>query len=413
MISQGFLQIADQLPEGMLLLTSHGQILAINRQARQILHIAPQALVNQNISTLTDASEEEIAEQLKTCARSRSPTQLATKLTDKSCDITHGFLFTPATTSTPALIVLRVHKHQSSGSKFLTLNNEIEKQRKSLRLLMQSRDALRTSEAELINHRLHLEELVHQRTASLIIAREEAEKANKAKSEFLSSMSHELRTPLNAILGFSELLATDTEYPLTEDQLESLSYIINGGQKLLSLIDDVLDLSKIETDNMSFIPENVDVKMLLADVCSVMLPQAKKFTITLDNKMSNASCSFAIKAEYNKIKQVLLNITSNAIKYNCQQGTAIFDAIKTSTGKVRITISDMGNGVPEASFDSLFEPFNRLDKAASAIEGTGIGLSISKQFVELMGGEIGVYRNHDKGLTFWVEFEQIFPQYQA
>ena len=236
--------------------------------------------------------------------------------------------------------------------------------------------------------------------------KQKAEKANQAKSEFLSSMSHELRTPMNAVLGFSNFLASDTRTPLTEDQLESVEQIIEGGEHLLSLINDVLDLSKIEMGQTDIYIEPVDIKLLISQVFLLIQPQAEQQSITLENKVTDETC-FKIRADYTKLKQVLLNFSSNAVKYNSDNGKLTFSCKKTNNNKIKLLVSDTGNGVPEELFPSLFEPFNRLDKANSNIQGTGIGLSICKHLVELMEGEIGVFQNSDKGLTFWVEFKEV------
>ena len=252
---------------------------------------------------------------------------------------------------------------------------------------------------------LYQNEEIEKLTAELVIAKNEAEEYSQSKSQFLSLMCHEMRTPLNAILGFSQLLASDTEHSLTEEQLEDLSYVMEGGKRLLSLINDVLDLAKIETSNTNVTIEDVNVKALISNVCTMIKPQADTLFITIDNQTSNGS-DFEIKVDDAKVKQALLNIASNAIKYNSEKGTVTLSAHEVGAGKVRISISDAGEGIPEKSFPALFKPFNRLDRVNSTIEGAGIGLSICKQLVELMGGEIGVFHNPDKGMTFWVEFEK-------
>jgi len=260
------------------------------------------------------------------------------------------------------------------------------------------------SERELEQYRFHLEELVAERTNEMKVAVKNAENANKAKSEFLSSMSHELRTPMNAVLGFSQLLVTDTDSLLTKDQLESVEMIIEGGEHLLSLINDVLDLSKIEAGNSELKIESINIKTLISEVYLLVQPQAEQQSISLDNKITE-EVDYKILADYRKLKQVMLNFSSNAIKYNSDQGILTYSCDR-SNNKIRLSVSDTGDGVSEELLPSLFEPFNRLDKANSTIQGTGIGLTICKNLVELMGGEIGVFMNPGKGLTFWVEFEE-------
>jgi len=255
---------------------------------------------------------------------------------------------------------------------------------------------------ELHEYRNSLENLVTKRTKELEGARNEAEEANLAKSQFLSSMSHELRTPLNAVIGFSQLLLHDTEEILSDDQAESVRHIELGGEHLLDLINSILDLSKIESQHIDLTIELIDIKLLFEEICTMVKLQAEQNAITLCNKI-NAEPALFIQSDRNKLKQVLLNFSSNAIKYNSKDGVVTFSCNTTSSNKIRLSVSDTGKGVSEENFSLLFEPFNRLDKANSSIQGTGIGLTISKQLVKTIGGEIGVQQNFDKGLTFWVE----------
>jgi PAS domain S-box-containing protein len=265
---------------------------------------------------------------------------------------------------------------------------------------------LRNNKGELLGVLGTYEDITRQKQLefNLVKAKEQAEQANKAKSKFVSSMSHELRTPLNAVLGFTQLLAFDNDPPLSKDQQESLNYIRESGALLLALINDVLDLSQIEMSQTNIGFEDVDVNSLIAQVANVIQADAKKSAISIINNVTETPV-ININANYNKLKQILLNFASNAVKYNSEPGAITFSCAKTGKGRARISVSDTGEGVPESSFPALFEPFNRLDKANSSILGTGIGLTICKKMVELMGGEIGVFNNPDKGLTFWVEFD--------
>jgi len=241
----------------------------------------------------------------------------------------------------------------------------------------------------------------------LQISIEAANKANKAKSEFLSSMSHELRTPMNAIIGFSELLIFNTNDPLSKSQTKFVTEVINAGKHLLELINEVLDLSTIESGHAEICMESINTKEIIGQVCSLIQPQATQQAIIVERKALDNINGFNIKADHIKLKQVLLNLASNAVKYNSEHGTLTFSCHKTENKKIRLNVSDTGEGVSEELFPSLFKPFNRLDKTNSNIQGTGIGLTISRQLVELMGGEIGVFKNSDKGLTFWLEFDEI------
>jgi len=236
-------------------------------------------------------------------------------------------------------------------------------------------------------------------------AKENAEQANKAKSEFLSSISHELRTPMNAVLGFAQILAIDKKDPLSDRQKKSVAQITEGGNHLLNLINDVLDLAKIEAGHIDIQLETVDVNTLISQVCGLIQSQAEEQSISLKNTIDNKQ-SYKIRADYTKVQQVLLNLSSNAVKYNSDNGILTYSCYTTDKNKIRISVSDTGEGVPENLLTVMFEPFNRLNKVNSNIQGTGIGLSICQQLVDLMAGEIGVFKNQDKGLTFWIEFDQ-------
>ena len=238
-------------------------------------------------------------------------------------------------------------------------------------------------------------------------ARAEAEGANRAKSEFLSSMSHELRTPMNTVLGFAQILKSDPESPLNPDQTESIDQIIHGGTHLLELINEVLDLSRIESGGADLSPEWVDLGELAAESLDLMAPLADHRRITLVNDVGDRGGR--AWADYTRLKQVLLNLVSNAVKYNVDGGTVTISALPTAAGRARVAITDTGPGIAEDRLDELFAPFVRLGAEWSEVEGTGIGLTITKRLVELMDGEIGVQTGPGRGSTFWIDLPRTAP----
>jgi PAS domain S-box-containing protein len=240
-----------------------------------------------------------------------------------------------------------------------------------------------------------------QRTQDLHHAREQAEAASAAKSEFLSSMSHELRTPLNAILGFAQLLERDRKHPLSERQVERLGHVLRGGEHLLRLIDDVLDLARIEARRIAISVEAVDLPDVLLEVVHTLEPMAARTgahiaPLTLVPGLPR------VVADRTRLAQILMNFGSNAIKYGRPSGLVAL-RIERLPDRVRVAVADDGIGIPADKRDKIFEPFQRAGQESGPIEGTGIGLTISKRLAELMGGSVGFRSEVGVGSEFWVD----------
>jgi PAS domain S-box-containing protein len=229
-------------------------------------------------------------------------------------------------------------------------------------------------------------------------ARTEAEQANLAKTEFLSRMSHELRTPLNAILGFSQLLDMDE---LTDEQRESVGYISQAGRHLLALINEVLDISRIEAGQLSISSEPVNLDDILDEVLALIRQPANDRQVTVT--ATAAARGTTVQADRQRLKQVILNLLSNAVKYNRDGGTIAVDCVAVGPARVRLSVADTGYGIAAENLARVFRPFDRIGAESGGVEGTGIGLALSKGLVVAMGGTIGLESTVDAGSTFWVE----------
>ncbi len=240
----------------------------------------------------------------------------------------------------------------------------------------------------------------HKVESALQNAMAAAEKANLAKSDFLSSMSHELRTPLSAILGFAQLIESGTPAP-TPTQKRSVNQILQAGWYLLDLINEILDLALIESGKLSLSLEPVSLIEVMRECETMIETQANKYDVTVT--FPNFNILYFVNADRTRIKQVLINLLSNAIKYNRTGGSVFITCVELSGGRIRICVEDTGEGLTPEKIAQLFQPFNRLGQESNTVEGTGIGLVMTKRLVELMGGTIGLESTVGKGSIFWIE----------
>jgi len=232
-------------------------------------------------------------------------------------------------------------------------------------------------------------------------AKEAAERANAAKSEFMSRMSHELRTPLNSVLGFAQILEMELQSP---DELEMVGFIHHSGKYLLELINEVLDISRIESGHVSVLIEPIILQDLEKECIELVKPQANELGVTI---FSQSRYDFQVLGDQQRLKQVMLNLLSNAIKYNRSNGSVTIECTPKPRSMVRLSVRDTGPGISPDLISRLFTPFDRLDAETSGIEGTGLGLALSKGLMEAIGGTIGVDSEVGRGSTFWIELPNV------
>jgi CheY-like chemotaxis protein len=240
---------------------------------------------------------------------------------------------------------------------------------------------------------------LRQTLTQLESARHLADVANQSKSEFVSRMSHELRTPLNAVLGFAQLLEIGA---LDGPQREAVEHILKGGTHLLNLINEILDIARIESGDIAMSPEAVLVSEVVRETMHLMQPVAAQRSIHFATD-ADQICSRYVFADRQRLKQILLNVVSNAIKYNSIGGTVAVTCEQVEVTRLRIKVADTGPGIRQDQMGLLFTPFERLGAERSNVEGTGIGLALSRRLAEAMGGTLDVDTTYGQGSTFWVE----------
>ena len=409
--------LVEDMNEGALTLTAKGEILYANRRFAEMLKVPLEKIIGSTIYTWIAPDSQIILQSLLSNDGAEKRRELMLAAGDGESVQTYFSMSSQLTDDMPDLFCvvvtdLREQKRQQATliAAEIRALELLETANQSRRELLSVIERQKLTEAELDKHRHHLEMLVHERTVELARAKDAAETANHAKSNFLSSMSHELRTPLNAILGFAQLLEAGTPPP-TESQNKRLGQILKAGWYLLELINEILDLSMIESGNLTLNHESVSLAKVMHECQAMIEPQAQKSGIRID--FIPCDNSYYINADKIRVKQALINLLSNAIKYNRENGTV--EVRCTDTQKfIRISIKDSGTGLSPEQLLQLFQSFNRLGQETGTVEGTGIGLVVTKQLVELMGGSISVESTLGTGSEFHIELiRDIAPQHAA
>ncbi|MFF5297206.1 ATP-binding protein [Paractinoplanes globisporus] len=272
-------------------------------------------------------------------------------------------------------------------------------------LLREQDSRARIQTAELREATAQMQAEILRRSQELHDANQALRSADRAKNDFLSRVSHELRTPLNAVLGFSELLSVDE---LTAEQHDWTELILKAGRHLLTLLNDVLDISRIESGNLPVSLEPVPVGSLFADVLDLIRPLAETAAVQLSPAPA-VPADLCVAADRQRLRQVLINLMSNAVKYNHPGGTATIGVHHRPERWLRIEVTDTGRGIAAESIGKLFTPFERLDAAQAGFEGTGLGLALSRHLAEAMGGHLDVSSHPGSGSTFWIDLPTTTP----
>lgn len=361
------------IPDLLFEVGADGQYLRVLSSRPELLVSDPETLIGQRVRDVMPAQAAEVVHQALADASAGG----AVWGRELMLDVPAGRLWFE-------ISVARKMGPESKETSFMVISRDITERKHSEDRLRQLND--------------ELEQRVADRTSALLEAKNEAERANQSKSEFLSRMSHELRTPLNAILGFGQLLALAEPDPVRHGHVQQ---IIGGGKHLLALINEVLDLARVESGKMAVSLEAVTVADVVQECVALVQPQAEARRVRV--QVDVCQPSVAVLADGIRLRQVLLNLLSNAIKYN-HQGGSVHVACELMPAALKLMVTDSGQGLSPDEVSRLFVPFERLNADEHQVEGTGIGLALSKRLVQLMNGEIGVSSHKGAGSTFWVQF---------
>ena len=361
---QRYFDLYDLAPVGYCSVTEQGLIIEANLTAAALLGVSRQELVNRSLTRFMAPNHRQVYRE---CCR-----QLLSGGEAQSCE----------------LQVSRV----VGGTVWLSLAVNMTKDATDTTLLrVMFKD---------VTERKLLDAVLLQTSHDLELARQAADKANQAKSDFLADMSHELRSPLNAILGFAQLLDAGTPAP-TPAQKSSIDQIIHGGWHLLGLVNEILDLASIESGQMALTMAAESLGEVLQECQALIAPLALANHIRLEFPSFGEPCW--VQADRHRLKQLLINLLSNAIKYNRTDGSVVVRWQLRPQQRVRVSLEDSGQGLTPAQIAQLFQPFNRLGQESGQQQGTGIGLVVSKRLAEMMGGSIGVSSTPGVGSVFWFE----------
>ena len=401
--------LVEDMNEGALTLTAEGEILFSNRRFAEMLKMPLERIIGTTIFTWVAENSQQIVQTILSKEGHEKRHEVMLVASDGEWVQSYFSMSNLLTYEMPDLFCVVVTDLRAQKRQQDTLVAAEGKTRELLEVANQSRAELlivinkqRLSEAELDQHRHHLETLVDERTGELARSKNVAETANLAKSTFLSSMSHELRTPLNAILGFAQLLDAGSPPP-TDSQRTKLQHIIKAGWYLLELINEILDLAVIESGKLALTLEPVSLFQVIRECQAMMDPEAQKHHIQI-NYLPFDPTWFAY-ADHTRVKQVLINLLSNAIKYNRAHGSVEVQCTVTAE-RIHVSIKDTGEGLSADKLAHLFQAFNRLGQEAGAEQGTGIGLVVTRKLVEMMGGTIGVESTVGVGTVFWFELKR-------